>query len=274
MIYVVLGAKIAGIKNIFMSLQNTLYGKKSFTILKIKIIFYIFNILGVFFVPASKAILYSFSKSKIKLNSHKIIYNSYDFDLISFQSTKYKQSNVRKKIKNIVMIARLDNIKDQETLLKAFANLKESSWRLKFVGNGPNMKSLKRISRKLSLNEEEIFYGSSNNIPNILAESDIFAFSTTEAEGFGKVLIEAMAAKVPIIASDVSACREILFNGKIGILVPPKNINEWTINLKKLIKDKKKRTIIAEDAFLYKDFFNSKNIANKWHLLLKNNFKY
>ena len=167
------------------------------------------------------------------------------------------------------MIARLDNIKDQETLLKAFANLKESFWRLKLVGDGPKRNSLKNISRKLLLNEEEIFHGPSNNIPSILAEADIFAFSTTEAEGFGKVLIEAMAAKVPIIASDVSACREILFNGKGGILVPPKDINEWTRNLEELIKNEPRREKIAENSFLLKDFFNSKNIANKWYQLLK-----
>lgn len=270
MLYVALGAKLAGINKIFMSLQNTLYDKKSLTILKIKIIFILLNILGVFFVPSSRSIANSFSKSKIKLNKFKIIYNSCDFDYINLVSRENNKSYFKKKnnIKNIVMIARLDKIKDQETLLKAFAKLKEPFWKLKIIGDGPNMNSLKKISRKLHLNEEEIFYGPSNNIPLILAESDIFAFSTTEAEGFGKVLIEAIAAKVPIIASDVSACREILFNGKGGILVPPKDIDKWTKNLKGLIKNKAKMRKIADNAFVLKDFFNSKNIANKWHKLL------
>ncbi len=270
MLYVALGAKLAGIKKIFMSLQNTLYDKKSLTIFKIKIIFYILNKLGVFFVPASRAIANSFSKSKINLNQFKIIYNSCDFNYINSVSTKNKKSYLKKKnkIKNIVMIARLDKIKDHETLLKAFSKLKEPHWKLKIVGDGPNMNSLKKVSRKLLLNEEEIFYGQSNNVPLILAESDIFAFSTTEAEGFGKVLIEAIAAKVPIIASDVSACREILFEGKGGILVKPKDIDEWTKNLRRLIKNKDQMGKIANKAFLLKDFFNSKNIANKWHKLL------
>ena len=270
MLYVALGAKLAGINKIFMSLQNTLYEKTSLTIFKIKIIFFILNKLGVFFVPSSRAIANSFSKSNIKLNKFKIIYNSCDFNYINSVSTKNKKSYLDKKnkIKNIVMIARLDKIKDHETLLKAFANLKEPFWKLKIVGDGPNMNLLKKISRKLLLNEKEIFYGPSNNISLILAESDIFAFSTTEAEGFGKVLIEAIAAKVPIIASDVSACREILFDGKGGILVPPKDIDEWTKNLRDLIKNKDKMKKIANNAFLLKDFFNSKNIANEWHKLL------
>ena len=269
MFFVVLGARIAGIKKIYMSLGNTLHGKNSLTIFKIKILFFMLNIFGVFFVPASRAIMNSYSKSKINLNKFKIIYNSCDFDFINLLSTKYKKSYSKNKIRNIVMIARLDDIKDQETLLKAFANLEEPSWRLKIVGDGPKSNELKKISRELSLTNEVIFYGSSSNIPYILGESDIFAFSTTEAEGFGKVLIEAMAAKVPIIASDVKACREVLFNGKAGILVPPKDINEWTRNLKELIKNKKRRRKIAENSFLLKDFFNSKNVARKWHQLLK-----
>ena len=50
---------------------------------------------------------------------------------------------------------------------------------------------------------------------------DVFAFSTTEAEGFGIVLAEAMAAGVAIVASAVRACREVLDEGRCGILVPP-----------------------------------------------------
>lgn len=226
--------------------------------------------MGVFFVPSSRAIANSFSKSKINLNKFKVIYNSCDFEYINLVSLKNKKSYLKKKnkIKYIVMIARLDKIKDHETLLKAFAKLKEPFWKLKIVGDGPNMNSLKKISQKLLLNEEEIFYGPSNNIPLILSESDIFAFSTTESEGFGKVLIEAIAAKVPIIASDVSACREILFNGKGGILVPPKDVDGWIKNLRELIKNKDKMITIADNAFLLKDFFDSKKIAIKWYKLL------
>ena len=271
MLFAVLGARLAGIKTIFMSLQNTLYGKNNSTIIKTKIIIYFLNKLGVFFVLASKAIENSFSKANIKLCKFKIIYNSCDFDSINYLSTKHKKSYSNKAIKNIVMIARLDLIKDQETLLKAFSKLKEPFWKLKIIGDGPKMNSLKKLAINLSLPHEEIFCGLNKNIPMILGETDIFAFSTTEAEGFGKVLIEAMASKVPIIASDVSACREILLNGKGGVLVPPKNINEWTIKLKELIKSKTRRKEIAENGFLLKDLFDSKNIANKWYQLLEDN---
>jgi len=50
---------------------------------------------------------------------------------------------------------------------------------------------------------------------------DLFVFSTTPEEGQGIALIEAMAAGVPVVASDVGACREVLDDGTLGLLVPP-----------------------------------------------------
>src|SRR5204863_7697125 len=52
---------------------------------------------------------------------------------------------------------------------------------------------------------------------------DVFVFSTTNAEGFGIALAEAMAVGLPVVASDVPACREVLDGGRGGRLVPPKD---------------------------------------------------
>jgi glycosyltransferase involved in cell wall biosynthesis len=64
------------------------------------------------------------------------------------------------------------------------------------------------------------FLGSRNDIPDLLHQSSVFILSTTPGEGFGTVLLEALASGLQVIASDVPACREVLKNGKYGILVP------------------------------------------------------
>ena len=111
------------------------------------------------------------------------------------------------------------------------------------------------------------------NIPKLLGEAEIFAFSTTESEGFGIVLIEAMAANLPIIASDVSACREILLEGKAGLLVEPRSIRSWEKNLKKLIENTSYRFKLTEDLSDLVKKYDSKSIALQWENLLKRELK-
>ena len=65
-----------------------------------------------------------------------------------------------------------------------------------------------------------VFWGPRSDVPELLGQMDVFAFSTTRDEGFGIALIEAMAAGLPVVASDVPACREVLDDGAAGILVP------------------------------------------------------
>jgi Glycosyltransferase len=53
-----------------------------------------------------------------------------------------------------------------------------------------------------------------------MGKADVFAFSVRAEEGLGIALVEAMAAGLPVVATDVGACREVLDNGRCGLLVP------------------------------------------------------
>jgi glycosyltransferase involved in cell wall biosynthesis len=123
----------------------------------------------------------------------------------------------------IAMVSRLDAIKDHETLLKAFTRVRSHTpkARLWIIGDGARRIKLEKIARDLGIGDATEFLGNRSDVPSLLGQTTIFAFSTTNDEGFGIALIEAMAAGVPIVASDVPACREVLAGGKAGILVPP-----------------------------------------------------
>lgn len=269
MLFVVLGAKLAGIQKIFIHVGTALLPKNNLEKTKIQILFGLLGILDVFFVAASQHILNSLKNFNIKNSKKTIIYNSCDILNIKKVANKVRTKNKTNMIKNIVMVARLDSYKDHETLIRAYARLKYPDWQLKIVGQGNNYDYLRKLSLSLSLNPDNIFVGSKTNIPAILGTSEIFAFSTTEGEGFGKVLIEAMAANLPILASDVSACREVLFQGKVGLLIPAGDIEAWEKSLKKIIEDYDYRNKLKKNSSKLVKNYDSERIANKWEYLIK-----
>jgi glycosyltransferase involved in cell wall biosynthesis len=120
----------------------------------------------------------------------------------------------------ILMVARLDDAKDHATLIHAVGDLlkRGKPVRLRLAGEGPLLDDLKILTTQLHLSEHVEFLGARHDIPELLGDSDLFVLAT-KTEGFGIVLIEAMSAELPVISSDVPACREVLEDGRCGLLV-------------------------------------------------------
>ncbi len=94
--------------------------------------------------------------------------------------------------------------------------------RLVLIGRGPLEKSLRDQVAGLGLERDVVFGGFREDIPQVMGSLDIFALSS-EYEGFGLVLLEAMAAGLPVVASKVSSIPEIVMEGKTGLLFPRGN---------------------------------------------------
>ena len=77
----------------------------------------------------------------------------------------------------------------------------------------------------------------SRDIPKLLAELDLFVFSARPDEGFGIALAEAMAAGLPIVASNVGACREVLDSGRCGLLVEPQSPEALATGIRQVLSD-------------------------------------
>lgn len=124
-----------------------------------------------------------------------------------------------------VTAGRLVPQKDHETLLSAMALHRRAggSARLLILGSGPLDEFLRRQASALGLDKSVCFVGFRANPLPWLRRADVFVLSS-RSEGFGNVLVEAMACGTPVIATDCDhGPREILQDGRYGVLVPPRD---------------------------------------------------
>ncbi|MAZ87946.1 MAG: glycosyl transferase [Cellvibrionaceae bacterium] len=118
----------------------------------------------------------------------------------------------------VANVGRLHPDKDQETLLIAFAKASESLTNaiLVIVGEGRLKASLESKARELNIIEKVVFTGRVEGVWRFFKAFDVFAL-TSNYEPFGMVLLEAMVAEVPVVATNVGGAPEVL--GDCGHLV-------------------------------------------------------
>lgn len=123
----------------------------------------------------------------------------------------------------IGMVARLEGHKDQPTLIRAARILRSRgrNVRIWLIGDGSRRDEFESLIAAEDVDDTVQLLGMRKDIPDLVAKMHVFAFSTTKDEGLGIALIEAMAIGVPVVASDVGACCEVLEDGRLGTLVPP-----------------------------------------------------
>lgn len=121
----------------------------------------------------------------------------------------------------VVTVGRLTEQKDHDTLLRAIREAnKERPVRLLVLGQGERRPELEVLAEELGIGEIVEFAGFDPNPCRYIAAADVFALSS-QWEGFGNVLVEALAAGIRVVSTDCpSGPREILDNGRFGELVP------------------------------------------------------
>jgi len=264
---IALGAFFARTYNIYVHLGNTApvnFNERC----KWLLLIIGFKLIGAILVPASEAIVSSFNPLPAKYFFPVTIPNGCDTTNIARLARQARRERPVNDFFRIIMVARLDEIKDHATLLRAYALLSPKRCQLVFAGDGPEKCNLEMLCYELGINPSSIFIGLQSNIPKLLGTADVFAFSTTPSEGFGIALIEALSAGLPIVASDVPACREVLENGSAGLLVPSRDVIAWRDALARLIKSRPAREFFQLNAYQYSKNYDSSIIAQRWHQLL------
>lgn len=128
-------------------------------------------------------------------------------------------------VPQLVSVGRLNQQKDQATLLRALAQVKRP-WRLSIFGEGSEEISLRHLAGTLGILPRVQFFGSVSDIPKHLIQADLFCFPS-RWEGQGIALLEAMACGVPVIASDLDVFRET-FDERAISYAPPGDVEAWT----------------------------------------------
>jgi glycosyltransferase involved in cell wall biosynthesis len=136
----------------------------------------------------------------------------------------------------ILGVGRLTEQKDFPTLIRAFAQVRQvQSARLIILGNGSERKKLKLLIQELDLENEVTLLGFVENPYAYMAKAKVFVLSSAW-EGFGNVLVEAMAVGTPVISTNCeSGPAEILDNGKYGDLVPVGDSNALAAAILKVL---------------------------------------
>lgn len=118
-------------------------------------------------------------------------------------------------------VGRLVPVKDQDSLLHAFAQVAPTTpqARLVVVGEGPLRAQLEAQASGLGIRERVHFAGGRRDVHQLLPAFDVFVLSSI-SEGLPLTVLEAMACGLPVISTDVGALKEAVENGQTGLLVP------------------------------------------------------
>lgn len=227
-----IAAKLAGVNNIIyrrgsaIAIRNTFLNRFLYRKIVTRII--------ANSVETSRTILQN-NPHLIPREKIQIIYNGLDlenYDNLPYQTLYRRQDNE-------ILIGnagRLSEEKGQNYLIDLAWHLKNKGYSFKILiaGKGKLKSRLKKYAKSKEVEDNIIFLGFIENIKSFNMNIDIFAL-TSLYEGFGYVLVEAMAASKPVIAFDINSSSEIVEDGKTGYLVEKANVEELFQKTEELI---------------------------------------
>jgi glycosyltransferase involved in cell wall biosynthesis len=166
---------------------------------------------------------------------------------------------------------RLMPVKGYEYLLEAVRIMSEKrrDVRLLLIGDGPERDTLKQAVVNLGLEDHVLFHGFTPNTAELIKAMDIFVLSSLH-EGISIALLEAMALGVPVVVTAVGGNREVITEGKTGLLVPSQDAGALASACLRLTDDVQLRETLSErERSLIKREYTCEVMAGKMHTLYR-----
>ena len=181
-------------------------------------------------------------KNKLVKNSNIIkVYNGISCDEFNIKidvKAKKRSLNIPNSYKVVGSVGRLWKQKAPQNFIKAIPIVLEKCPKTMFVlvGNGPLKDELKELTKKLKIQQSVMFMGWRKDINEILVVFDVFV-QTSLWEGLSLSIMEAMACRRPVVASNIKGNNELIEHGKNGFLVNPNDSVELANGIINLLKD-------------------------------------
>ncbi len=202
-------------------------------------------------------------KYSIPTNKVDVIYNYINEDDILKKANAFK---VKNDTFTFVNVAKMRDQKRQDRLIKAAIYLKEKGYKFKIqlIGDGPNLEKIKNMVYTNKVDDVVQILGLQPNPYPYVKNADFFVL-TSYMEGYSIVVKEALLLKKLILTTDVVGPREILENGKYGVIIP--NEDDAVIYaLEDILKNKNKYDYLKKNLINYKG--DNKKIMNQTLKLL------
>lgn len=165
-------------------------------------------------------------------------------------------------------IGRLDPVKRVPDLLDALARL-GSEVTLEIYGDGAERSAIRGEIDRLGIGDRVTMHGAVHDVRHALEQMGVLVLPS-EAEGFGLVLIEAMAAGVPVVATDVPGIRDVVKHEVNGLLVPAGNPAALASAIDRVIKDRELRKHLTEGGQVaVRDRYNWETVIRQYAQLLR-----
>lgn len=167
----------------------------------------------------------------------------------------------------IAAVGRVDENKNHEMLIRAFAQVAEEfpDTVLTVYGEGECRKKLQELAIELELADRIGLPGAAEDIPDKIYESSVFVLCSN-TEGMPNALLEAMCLGIPSISTDCpcGGPAELIENGVNGLLIPVGDINALAESLRILLQDEKKAEEIGKQAARLLEEYRPETVNEQW----------
>lgn len=201
------------------------------------------------------------NKAKIPRDEIKVIYNPVDFKIFNLDNVsrirERESLNIKENDFVIGYVGRLHYNKGVDILIEAFEILskKSSKYLLVLSGDGPQRQYLEQICERTGLISRVKFLGMCNNIPEIMATFDVSVVPSRK-EPFGRVAVEFMRMKTPVVSSGVGGLSEIIEDNITGIITKENTPSYIAEAIEILVANSGIVAKIIDNAFKYSERFN------------------